>query len=217
MRKIFFKPSIPFVSLIIVSCMMVSSLQAQMGLSIGPKFGYSFTSLHGTDAGNFKSKSSWVGGLFLNFQLAPSLAIQPELLLTEKGAIQTRNNVRNDIKINYFEVPVLLKLRMPVDNMLLPHILIGPNFAFKTNSSFHSTDTSTGENVSINAGDIRKSDVGGIIGAGIDFQASWLFLTVDGRYGLGFSDIGKSGDNYNLSIKNKGWTFAAGIGLRLGH
>ena len=38
---------------------------------------------------------------------------------------------------------------------------------------------------------------------------------IDGRYGFGFTDINDS-DN-SVSIKNAGWTFAAGVGFRLGN
>lgn len=191
---------------------------AQFGFSVGPKGGVSISTFNGTDADNIDSRSSWFGGLFLNFQLAPAIAIQPELLLTERGADVTTGNVRDEISINYFEVPVLLKFRLPLANdIIFPHILLGPNFAFRTDLDFKSTDTQSGVNLEANTDDIKKSDISGLVGAGVDIQTpgNGVFFTIDGRYGFGFSDIN---DNDNaVSLKHRAWTFAVGVGFRIGN
>ena len=191
---------------------------AQFAFSIGPKGGLALTTFNETDADNVDSRTSWFGGVFTNFQLGKVVALQPEFLLTEKGAKVTENNTSSNFSINYFEVPVLAKIRLPLANeVIFPHILLGPYFAFKTDFDATSTDTQTGSSIKINTSDIRKSEVGALVGAGIDIQThkSGVFFTLDGRYGWSFHDLNDNDDV--ITLKNAGWTFAAGIGLRLGN
>ena len=189
----------------------------QFGFSLGPKGGLAVTTFRGADADNIKSRTNWFGGVFLNFQLGKVFALQPEFLLTERGADVTSNNMRSNFSINYFEVPVLAKIRLPLaGEVIFPHVLIGPNFAFKTNFDLSSTDTGSGAAVDVSTSNVKKSDIGALVGAGVDIQTrgSGVFFTIDGRYGFGFSDIN---DNDNMiALRNAGWMFAAGVGFRIG-
>ncbi len=185
---------------------------AQMAIAIGPKAGFSVTSFQVTDANDIKTRSTAQGGLFLNWQLHPIFAIQPEAIISQKGATYTKNGRRTDVKLNYFEVPVLAKFRIPIGDVFFPHFLIGPDFAFNTNVDYTSTDTQSGTVYHTSGDDITKTDVGGLMGAGFDIQAKHLFFTLDGRYGYAFN---KLGDN-TYNVRNIGWTFTAGIGLRFG-
>ena len=76
-------------------------------------------------------------------------------------------------------------------------------------------ETESGTQVTTNYNEIRKSDVGGLIGAGFDIETrgSSLFFTADGRYGFGFNNLDRS-DN-SVEIRNAGWSFAVGIGFLL--
>lgn len=188
---------------------------AQMGLAIGAKGGIGITTFKGTNAENIDGRTSWLGGAFLNAQISPVFNLQPEILFSQKGADYTTNGIRRHLVINYFEIPVLAKLRLPINEVVFPHILLGPNFAFKTNARYSSEETAGGTQVTTNDVDIRRSDIGGLVGAGIDFETrgSGLFFTVDGRYGFGFNNIDRSDNSFE--IRNAGWSFAVGIGFLL--
>lgn len=191
--------------------------QAQFGLAIGPKAGVSISSFNGDGIENIDERISWLGGAFVNIQIGPHLALQPEILFSRKGAEFVSNNVRNSIAINYFEIPILGKLRLPINDVIFPHVLVGPNFAFRTNVDYSSYDLDNGTAITTNDTDIRKSDVGALVGAGIDIQTrdSGLFFTVDGRYGFGFNKITRV-DN-DVQIRNAGWSFSVGVGFLLMH
>jgi hypothetical protein len=218
MRNLNFTGTMKAVAVALLLLVMNDEANAQFAFSFGPKGGLAVTTFRGADAENIEGRTTWFGGLFTNFQLGKVVALQPELLLTQRGADVTSNNVRSNISINYFEVPVLAKIRFPLANeVIFPHLLLGPNFAFRTDLDLASTDTQSGAAVEANTDDIRRSDIGALVGAGIDIQTqgSGVFFTLDGRYGWSFGDIN---DNDNMvALRNAGWTFAAGIGFRLGN
>jgi len=188
---------------------------AQLGLAIGAKGGIGITTLRGTNLENIDNRTSWLGGAFLNAQISPAINLQPEILFSQKGADYTTNGVRNKLVINYFEIPILAKIRLPVGDVFFPHVLLGPNFAFRTNLKYSRVETDNGTQATTNYNEIRKSDLGGLIGAGFDIETkeSGLFFTADGRYGFGFNNLDRS--DHSVEIRNAGWSFAVGIGFLL--
>ena len=77
--------------------------KAQFGFALGPKGGVAITTFKGTNSANIDSRTSGFYGLFTNFQIGKVLSIQPEFLLTERGAKFTSNSVRSDIRIDYLK------------------------------------------------------------------------------------------------------------------
>jgi hypothetical protein len=193
----------------------VTNSFAQVGIALGAKGGIGIMTFKGSNASNIDGRTSWLGGGFLNAQISPAFNLQPEILFSQKGADYTTGAVRRNLVINYFEIPVLAKFRLPIDEVFFPHLLLGPNFAFRTNLKYSGMETGSGAEVTVNKSEIRKSDVGGIVGAGVDIETrnSGLFFTLDGRYGFGFNNLDRS-DN-SVQIKNAGWSFAIGIGFLL--
>jgi Outer membrane protein beta-barrel domain len=193
----------------------VTNSFGQLGVGLGAKGGIGITTFKGSNVSNIDERTSWLGGAFLNAQITPAFNLQPEILFSQKGADYTTDGLRRSLVINYFEIPVLAKFRLPVGEVFFPHILLGPNFAFRTNLKYSGFETGSGTPVSMNESEIRKSDVGAILGAGVDIETrySGVFFTVDGRYGFGFNNLDRS-DN-SVEIKNAGWSFAVGIGFIL--
>lgn len=218
MTKLKFTKSFFAILLTAVMLCSVEEARAQFGFSAGPKGGMAISSFKGADAENIDERSSWFGGVFLNFQLGEMFALQPEFLLTQRGADYTSNNTRNSLSINYFEVPVLAKIRFPLANeVIFPHLLVGPNFGFRTDMDFSSRDTQSGVNLAADADGIRDTDIGGLVGAGIDIQTrgNGVFFTIDGRYGWSFQDL--ADDDNMIALRHAGWQFAAGVGFRFGN
>lgn len=187
---------------------------SQTGFNLGLKGGATFSSLKGSDANDIKRRTGWVGGAFAMLTFAQAFAIQPEFLIQQKGASVTSANNRNKIKLNYFQIPVLFKFRLPIAGTVYPNVFAGPSFAFKMNGTYTSTNTQDGVKKDIDVSHIRKTDTGGIIGAGIDFELNHLFLSIDGRYGFGFKSLGNH--SYYLNVKNRCFTLLAGVGFHIG-
>jgi hypothetical protein len=204
-------------TLVLVSFHFYSN--AQFAFSLGPKAGVAITSFHANNA-TVSARANGFWGLFTNFQLGRGFAIQPEFLMTRRGADVTSNNSTTRFKLNYFEVPILAKFRLPLANeTVFPHLLVGPNFGFKTKFNVSGTDTGNGTTVMANTSDIKKNDVGGLVGAGIDFQTrtSGIMFTIDGRYGFGFSNAYSNNNTTAVTLRNIGWMFSAGLGFRIGN
>lgn len=204
------KPYLPlFLALVIVG--LSAEVHGQPSVSLGVKAGASFSGFRGDDAGDIDFRKGLAGGLFVNISPLKALSIQPELLFQQKGAVNENEdfNFREDVEIGYLNVPVLLKLRLPIGKFY-PHVYAGPQFsyAFKSTYSVSALDLGDIEREV----DLRNYDVGGVFGFGLDVELlDHLFLTGDVRYGLGGIRLD---DNDDVDLKNKDISVMVGAGFR---
>lgn len=184
-------------------------------IAIGGKLGFTASSYRGDDAINLKVRNGVVGGAFVNVSLLNFLAIQPELIFKQSGASYTYQalQVTQSVKVNYLQVPVLFKLQIPINKTFYPNIFIGPQYSFALTREY-SIGNDDGQ-LQFDDADIRRNDVGGVFGAGLDVRSKRLFWTIDFRYGMGALQI-ENNDQLNLDLKNQDFSVSTGIGVLFG-
>lgn len=194
-----------------VSLVSFETSQAQTDVALGAKAGTNFSNLRGEDADDTERKVGFTGGMFLSISPRPFLTVQPELLFTQRGATNTNEtlNIKQELRANYIDIPVLFKLRLPIDDVFFPHVYIGPQFSTHLNNTYSVEQLDT--NIEIDSEvDVNEFDFGGVFGAGMDIQSNHLLITVDFRYGLGALNINENDDG--IEIKHSDLMFFAGVG-----
>ncbi len=183
--------------------------------SIGIKGGYSASTLRGDDVGDIDWRSGFAGGLFINVPFLKILSVQPEVLFRQRGATNRNEtfNINQRIKLTYMDVPILFKLRLPINETFYPHVYIGPQFSYNIQGKYE-VEAFDGVTVEDDI-DVQKVDAGGVMGFGLDVQMNRLFFTADFRYGLGGVNIDRS-DNQPFLLKNKDLAIMVGVGINLG-
>lgn len=91
--------------LLLILVFISGAAQAQ---SFGIKAGLNFSNLTGNDANNFKGLSSFHVGVLKEFIILKKLSFQPELLFSTQGV--RVEEMDDDYKLNYFTLPLLVKL-----------------------------------------------------------------------------------------------------------
>jgi hypothetical protein len=194
---------------VVLSCFVLSLTQpalAQLSIRKGIKAGLNVANLRvdSDDITKQNTKNGILGGFFLEIDPIGPLALQGEVLYTQKGSkVKSPDfNVEQDIKINYLEVPLLLKLQMPLLPPMASYAFFaGPAVAFKISEDVGTDD---GEDV------FKNSDIGGVVGASLGFSAAGLAaIIVDLRYTLGLNNILKQ--DPNSSAKNGVISLSVGL------
>ena len=187
---------------------------AQSQASIGLKAGYTAANLRGDDAGNLEWRSGFVGGLFVHLPVASWFAIQPEVLFRQRGAYNNFefSNIEQRINLTYIDIPVLFKLRVPIADMVYPHVYVVPQGSFRLTGEYE-VDLYNGTTFSDQI-DVRKFDFGGVLGFGVDVVTDRIFFNTDIRYGLGALKI--DGSDNPMDLKNKDLSIMVGIGVNIG-
>jgi hypothetical protein len=195
-------------SLIVVLALLITPLNAQVKIQIGPKAGVNIASFSGDDATingqSLDSKVGFGGGLFAMFQFGNIFAVQPEIYYTMKGASTTINSVDVSFNFDYIEVPLLLKVIIPVQGAnVRPSVFVGPVLGF--NSTAEVEGEGGGQSATEDISEVvQDTDFGLAFGGGIGFLVGGHELGVDVRYILGLKswDDSVANDDVKNSVIN---------------
>jgi hypothetical protein len=163
------------------------TIHAQSQISVGAKGGLNVSNLSGIDETNYETKALvgfHVGG-FVTFNLGRNFAIQPELLYSTQGGTIENSGFTEDLKLNYFNIPVMVKF---MTNKGF-YIEAGPQLGFKTGDlDFDNFESS-----------VEGSDFS--ICGGLGFQPTKSAFGIGARYNAGMGTTGQV-DFDNPSLDN---------------
>ena len=158
------------------------------GGSFGIKGGLNISNLYTKNVDDENKLLGFNVGIFAELPVNSMISLQPELLLTTKGAENTYNNVFADgatkFRLTYVEVPLLLKANI-TNNF---NIHFGPYAAYLVNAKI--TDVSSNGTTStqeLNEDDLNRFDLG--VAAGLGFQFGGF--GIGARYNYGLTTVGK--------------------------
>jgi hypothetical protein len=131
---------------------------------LGVEGGFNLANLNGPNVNDiFASRLGFVGGAFLNLPLGKGLALQGEVLYSQKGGKINGS----PYQLDYVEFPILLDVKVlgPIG------VLMGP--------AFNTTVADQG------LASVSRTDVGLVLGVQV-FLSKFL---VSGRYEIGLTDV----------------------------
>ena len=173
-------------------CGFYQSSSAQ--ISLGAKGGLNVSNLKGiNDIDGLEANALFgvhVGG-YVTFNLGRNFAIQPELLFSSQGAKLEEAGEEENLKLNYFNIPIMVKFL--ANNGF--YIEAGPQFGFKVNEI-------TGEYENYEE-DFNSSDVSACLGLG--FQPTKSPFGIGARYNLGLgtvADLESGIDQNTVDVKS---------------
>jgi len=190
-----------------VALVLMSSVSA-MAIEIsglGVKAGANFSSFSGPDVEQeWKNRMALVGGVFFTLKLNDLLAIQPEILYSQKGpkwdAPLGGDAFVGTVNLDYLEIPVLVKILIPVgaNSRIRPNLFAGPYMGFKMSARLKGTWGAT--TIDRTMDQIKSTDLGYVLGVGSDFVVGTGKITLDVRYGMSFSTIATDSTMKNQTI-----------------
>jgi hypothetical protein len=168
------------------------------GAAFGLKGGVSFATFRANgelDTGDNVfapgSRTGFVGGVFVAIAAGESVLVQPEVLFTQKGARYAAQGNELVYQIDYLEVPLLLKARIGSGATRVA-LFAGPAAGFKLDAKIVSRTADGEESTNDTVSDqLRSVDWGLVFGGGLDIAAGEGTLTLEGRYRLGLSNLGR--------------------------
>jgi len=160
----------------------------------------------GDDVTDSKSKSGFLGGVFVRVGVLGIVAVQPELLYTQKGAKSESGSTKDTWNLSYLEIPVLVRFDIPFV-IVRPFLYGGPTLAFKLSAKAKTEQSGQTDEADIDGA--KSSDTGIALGVGADLNVlGFGSIVVDLRYTRGFGSFVDPGD-----IKNE--VFSAMVGISL--
>jgi len=161
------------------------------GASVGLSAGLNIATINESDYDYDSRLGGYFGG-FVEQPITPIFSIQPELMFTMKGAKTAESDMDITFKLNYWEIPVLLRANIPTDVGIDPFLVAGPSIAFNVTSKMESDSE---EEV---IPDIKGTDFGLIFGGGVGFPVGDYVMSVVARYEMGLTSFDDSEDEFDV-------------------
>jgi hypothetical protein len=167
----------------------------------------------------YSSRTGFLGGGQVDFWFNNFFAISAQVLYDQKGTQQSSALNTDDVILNYFEIPILLKASMGIGNFY-PYVCAGPSVGLFLSGSEKFSGTYTTENspspqtgdttFAIDRSTMNTLDVSADIGAGVSFKMpSGVMLFLEATDAIGLVNIANS---YGESVvKSQDIRLAAGI------
>ena len=202
-----------YVTLLVTSCFVA---RAQAGSHfMGFQGGANVSTFSTEEDATMESTNGYALGIIGVFRLTPWLAFQPEAIYTTKGAkgsaswsSRSYDSVEGSVQLGYLELPLLLRIMVPIWRTLTPHVFAGPAVA----ANFTAEAEGTWGTRPI-TGDIQRAatdgDLGLVVGGGVDFGLGTSRVSLDIRYTHGLLSVDETCRLPEL--KNRVWTVSAAI------
>lgn len=176
----------------------IAPLGAQTSIGIVGGYVGSSVSYKPAVAGlTWSSKSGFAVGLSLGFLTSGSLSLNAEGLYVQKGANAAGGGFTGSEKVNYLEVPVLLRYNLTSGT--------GPRFFLMAGGQYSkllSCTTSVAGLADVDckaSGDLKGFDYGAVFGAGVTSGK----ITLTGRYDLGMQNLNSNATASDPTIKTR--------------
>jgi len=155
------------------------------------------------EGSELKNYQGLVGGVFIELDLLGPLDLQAEVLYSQKGAKQSIGGNELKARLNYIVIPVMVKYKMPLVPTLGLNIQGGAYLGQKLDESWD-------PEMDMDEDMFKNSDMGAVVGVGVQFKAFISDIRVEARYTMGFKNISKEDEG---TAKNKNMTVLVGIGF----
>ncbi len=117
-------------------------------------------------------------GVFIEVPLSSLLALRTSFLIANKGVFvkpNTQSVMKQRIYLSYFEVPLLIKLILPIQlDGLKPFLIGGPSFGFSVRNIF--SHVQNGEEILYSRSQWNNNDGGVNLGIGFEGKHVSVFL-----------------------------------------
>jgi hypothetical protein len=199
-------------------CLPPTNAGAQRITFVG---GLTFSKLRGFDAVQAENRSGTLFGVSLNVPVGATWSLQPEALFISKGGKFGSTDPASgdqEVRLDYLEVPLLLRRNLLSSMVLVPHVYAGPTVSFNVDCSLRlrSSTTLPSPSSDCERNDFRPKTVdwGAAVGAGVDLALAGFGVTAGARYGVGLTSAVEAGTT-DASDRIRNGTFAVYAGIRL--
>lgn len=180
---------------------LIGSAQAATAQGLGIKVGPTFDEFSG-EALDFDNRTGVQAGLFFGGNRDGVLGVQTEINWLRKKTQLESSALTRDIRIDYLQVPVLLRLNAGSSstNGFVAYGILGPAVEFKIADEI--------EGVTLDDG-FEGADVSLVFGGGIEVAR----IIVEGRYEKGLRRINDTFSDFS-EIKKQAFTILFGVRFR---
>ena len=163
-------------------------------------------------------------GVFAKIPLAGMVSLQPEVHYAQNGVTLEGKGTevrKLDVRVDYVEVPVLLRLDIPTSSSIHPILLAGASAAYRVKCQLAASASGTSMSFDCDAitgagstspDPLKKSDFSVVGGAGLAMTSMGRSISLQARYTHGLQNIATETAD-GIKPKNRALSILLGIGF----
>jgi hypothetical protein len=193
----------------------VALVPSDLAAGVGIKAGYSLARF--TQVSTEPLSFTWdylpffAGGLYVEHSLLGFLSFQPELLYVRMGGQYEITDFSLEDRLDYIQLPVLLKLNILPAGPVRPFLCAGGYGAYLIKYTSAMVDAGEPDEADLTSEHMRY-DYGLVGGGGLKFKLPGISVSIEGRYNYGMMNILKDPAE-GESKKNRSIMALVGIGF----
>jgi len=188
--------------------LILSEIRAQSPVDVGIRGGVNLAGLGNVDF-DTRVRTGILAGIYADIAL-PVLPFDLEtgVYFSQKGVEFDESDVELTFKLDYIEIPVLVKI--PFGNLpqLKPYFLAGPYAEFNVNAEVKTEGPNDIFIVDLDD-ETEFFNFGALAGIGADLDIGLITLNFQGRFGLGLRDV--FNDQFSDGEKHQVFSILAGF------
>jgi Outer membrane protein beta-barrel domain len=166
---------------------------------VGITAGISSSTIAGDADDIISRKTGLTAGVVAVFPVGASVAIQPEILYAMKGAKSASSGIVGTLRLNYFEIPLLVRFDAAPSGRAKPFLYAGPTLAMRAGCDFEVKEAGATQKFNCDEFETEGSgfktlDYSVLIGGGLAFDVSGKVFSVSVRYDHSLSKFVDDGD-----------------------
>lgn len=199
---------------VVISCLtmaLILPLYAQFDFGGLISFNLSSFSVNqGPNSEDYSSKLGFGVGAVVDWPLTGQFDLHAEPMFLQKGGKIETSSFVGKLKVNYLEIPLMIRYTYEYSSSLLPYAMAGPSVGLLSSARFivkNEGEQDEKENT-------KGLDFGVGIGGGIKIPKGNNTFFAETRYVLGLANINKEADE--SEVKNRGLQVLVGITVPVG-
>jgi hypothetical protein len=197
------------------------------GFTAGVKGGLNVSTLDVDDPANpdgeFDSRTDFLAGIWLQCGGIDWFTLQGEVIYSRNGAKAQGGDPALELMLDDIRVQVLFMARLgSAESRARPVLYAGPQVAFETRCRVDGEEAGEPTSLGCSSEELDEPietnlvEFGLVFGGVVEIPLGKPVLQLDARYNLGLSNLNAGADASEVSVENRGWSFAAGLGLPFG-
>lgn len=186
-------------------------LQAQW--EIGGLIGFNISGISvptGTSSENYSSKFGFGIGAVVDRPLNDQFILHLEPMFLQKGATIKTSSYTLKFKVNYIELPIMIKYAFQINSSLVPYAMAGPSIGLLTSAKYEDESGDTQDEKD----NTNSFDFGLGLGGGVSYPYGNMTFFAETRYVLGLANINAEADE--SKVKNRGLLVILGVTFPVG-
>lgn len=192
---------------------MLSLIPLKAQWEIGGLIGFNVAGISvpsGTSSEDYSSKLGFGLGAVVDRLLTDQLILHLEPMYLQKGGTIKTSSFTLKFKVNYIELPILIKYAFLINSSLTPYAMAGPSIGLLTSAKYEDESGDTQDEKDNTNG----FDFGLGVGGGVSYPFGIMTIFVETRYVFGLANINSESDE--SKVKNRGLLVFFGVTVPIG-